>query len=56
MKPDSLAEKRQASVEKTDPTGAFYLRAYPDGELLPTSTEPRCRLPSKPMKDFKFLE
>jgi hypothetical protein len=56
MNPDSLAETRQAPVEKTDPTGAFYLRAYPDGELLATSTEPRCRLPSKPMKDFKFLE
>jgi hypothetical protein len=32
MNPDSLAETRQAPVEKTDPTGAFYLRAYPDGE------------------------
>ena len=24
MNPDSLAETRQAPVEKTDPTGAFY--------------------------------
>jgi hypothetical protein len=56
MNPDSLAATRQAPVEKTDPTGAFYLRAYTDGELLAISTEPRCRLPSKPMKDFKFFE
>jgi hypothetical protein len=41
MKPDSLAEKRQASVEKTDPTKAFYLRAYPDGELLATRVRSR---------------
>ena len=56
MNPDSLAATRQAPVEKTDPTGAFYLRAYTDGELLASSTEPRCRLPSKPMKDFKFFD
>jgi hypothetical protein len=24
MNPDSLAETRQAPVEKTDPTGAYY--------------------------------
>jgi S1-C subfamily serine protease len=32
----------------------FPLRGmHPDGELLPTSREPRCRPPSKPLKDFK---
>jgi hypothetical protein len=32
----------------------FPLRGvHPDGELLPTTREPRCRLPSKPLKDFK---
>jgi S1-C subfamily serine protease len=26
---------------------------HPDGELMPTSMEQRCRLPSKPLKNFK---
>jgi S1-C subfamily serine protease len=32
----------------------FPLRGiHPDGELLPTTREPRCRPPSKPLKEFK---
>ena len=32
----------------------FPLRGiHPDGELLPTSREARCRAPSKPLKEFK---
>jgi hypothetical protein len=32
----------------------FPLRGmHPDGELLPTTRESRCRPPSKPLKDFK---
>jgi S1-C subfamily serine protease len=32
----------------------FPLRGlHPDGELLPTTRQPRCRPPSKPLKDFK---
>jgi S1-C subfamily serine protease len=32
----------------------FPLRgSHPDGELLPTSREPRCHLPSKPLKNFR---
>jgi hypothetical protein len=26
---------------------------HPDGALMPTSMEQRCRAPSKPLKDFK---
>jgi S1-C subfamily serine protease len=28
---------------------------HPEGELMPTSMEPRCRPPSKPLKNFKCL-
>ena len=32
----------------------FPLRGlHPDGALLPTTREPRCRAPSRPLKDFK---
>jgi hypothetical protein len=32
----------------------FPLRGlHPDGALMPTSVEPRCRPPSKPLKDFR---
>jgi hypothetical protein len=32
----------------------FPLRGlHPDGELMPTRMEPRCRPPSKPLKNFK---